>query len=107
VAAYRHAVVLVDEIWETVSSWDSFSRWSLGVQLVRSIDSIAANIAEAYGRSTDADQMRLLVIARGSAYEAEHWISLAVGRALLDESTSEGIAEVTRTLNGLIRSRRL
>jgi len=50
--------------------------------------------------------MRLLVIARGSAYEAEHWIDLAVRREFLDETASEDIAEVTRILNGLIRSRR-
>jgi four helix bundle protein len=104
VTAYQHAVALSDEIWNAVSSWDSFSRWSLGLQLTRAVDSIAANIAEAHGRSTNADQARLLVISRGSAYEAEHWIHLAVGRGFLEATASEAIAEVTRTLNGLIRA---
>jgi len=103
-AAYRHAVALGDEMWEAVSRWDSFSRWSFGLQLIRAVDSIAANIAEAHGRSTNPDQVRLLVIARGSAYEAEHWIHAAIGRSLLDESASHAIGEAMRTLNGLIRA---
>jgi four helix bundle protein len=104
VIAYQHAVALGDQIWQAVGQWESFSRWSIGLQLTKAVDSIAANIAEAHGRSTRPDQLRLLVIARGSAYEAEHWINVAVARSLLDEGAVEGMAEVTRTLSGLIRS---
>jgi four helix bundle protein len=33
--------------------WSSFDRWTVGQQMVRSADSIGANIAEAAGRRTD------------------------------------------------------
>ena len=76
----------------------------LGIQLVRATDSIGANIAEAYGRRGDMDQRRLLYIARGSAYEAEHWIDRAASRSLISDGFAPRINEVIRLLNGLIRS---
>src|SRR5207248_7356528 len=81
-AVYRKAAAFAAEIHESVSHWDSFDRWTVGIQLVRSVDSIGANIAEALGRRGNADQRRLLFIARGSAFETEHWIDVATDRGL-------------------------
>ena len=39
-------------------------------QIRRSVQSVAANIAEGFGRGTEADRARLLRIARGAAEEA-------------------------------------
>jgi four helix bundle protein len=50
--------------------------------LVRAADSIGANIAEANGRAKGPDQSRLLVIARGSIYETQHWLERARSRGL-------------------------
>jgi four helix bundle protein len=76
---YERAVGLADAVWGRVAGWDAFARWTVGVQLVRSADSIGANLAEAAGRSTDADQRRFLIVARGSALELEctGWIEQA------------------------------
>jgi len=79
---YERVVGLADAMWGCVTGWDAFARWTVGVQLVRSVDSVGANIAEAAGRSTDADQRRLLVVARGSALELEHWLDRASKRGL-------------------------
>jgi len=51
---------------------DSPSGWRLlhADQMRRSVQSIAANIAEGFGRGTDGDRVRLLRIARGEAEEA-------------------------------------
>ena len=101
---YRQAAWLSDELWDAVQGWNSWVRWSVGVQLIRASDSIGANIAEAFGRTSSPDQRRFLFIARGSAHETEHWISVAVGRGLLSNAFEEKVTNVTRTLNGLIRS---
>jgi four helix bundle protein len=74
---------------------------------VRAADSIGANIAEAYGRYGLPDQRRLLHVARGSAYETEHWIARALARDLLGDPTfDDRITQLIRTLNGLIRFHR-
>jgi four helix bundle protein len=73
------------------------------MQLVRSGDSVGANIAEAMGRWSQPDRRRLLFVARGSLHETEHWISAAEGRGLLPAGMAGQVDEISRALNGLIR----
>jgi four helix bundle protein len=101
-AAYRLAVELADEMHGAVSCWPSFDRWSVGLQLVRALDSVGANIAESSGRWHEADKRRLLIIARGSLYEAEHWMLRAEARALLP-TAPDRLDEVARALSGLVK----
>jgi four helix bundle protein len=101
--AYRLAVDLSDELHRAVAGWPSFDRWSLGLQLIRALDSVGANIAEASGRWHPADRRRLLVIARGSLYEAEHWLLRAETRSLLPTGSTERLEEIAKALSGLIR----
>jgi four helix bundle protein len=101
--AYRLAVELAGRLHDAAAAWDSFERWTIGVQLVRSADSVGANIAEATGRWHVADRRRLLFIARGSLCETEHWIVQAQTRGMLPPGTDRHVAEIARTLNGLIR----
>jgi four helix bundle protein len=100
---YRRAARLADELHGAIRTWDSFDRWTTGTQLLRSADSVGANIAEAFGRDRNPDQRRFLFIARGSGYEVQHWIAAAQERQLsLPSHARERSAEVGRMLNGLI-----
>ena len=45
---YQLAELLSDKIWGIVSEWDHFMKDTIGKQIVRSADSISANIAEGY-----------------------------------------------------------
>ena len=101
--AYRLAAALGAELHETVGRWSSFERWSVGLQLVRAADSVGANIAEATGRWHPPDKRRLLVIARASLYETEHWLLCAEARGLVPQGTSGRVDEPMRALNGLIK----
>jgi four helix bundle protein len=47
---YQLAEGFSDEIWVIVSGWEYFAKDTVGKQVVRSADSIGANIAEGYGR---------------------------------------------------------
>ncbi|WP_222104023.1 four helix bundle protein [Mucilaginibacter corticis] len=47
---YQLAESFSDEIWFIVNGWDYFAKDTVGKQIVRSADSISANIAEGYGR---------------------------------------------------------
>ena len=63
---------LADRIWDIVSIWNGFARDTRGKQVVRSADSIGANIAEGVGRWGIQDQKRFIYIARGSLNETKH-----------------------------------
>jgi four helix bundle protein len=52
---YQLAERLADNIWKIVDEWDSFAKDTLGQQIVRSADSIGANIAEGVGRGSYQD----------------------------------------------------
>jgi len=91
-------------VHECVRSWDSFDLWSVGIQAVRAADSIGANIAEGYGRAPTADRRRFILIARGSAFELEHWLETATERGLaLPGDLVPESQEVSRMLSGLAR----
>jgi four helix bundle protein len=101
-AAYQRSVQLSDQLYVAVGRWRSRDQWSLGIQLLRAVDSIGANIAEAVGRATEADRRKFFVIARGSLMETEHWIARAEARGLLEPGYGERLAGVARPLAGLI-----
>jgi four helix bundle protein len=101
--AYRLAVDLSESLHSQIRTWPSFELWTTGVQLMRAVDSIGANIAEAGGRLHDRDKGRFLVIARGSLYETEHFVARARYRGLLEADESDRLAEIARALNGLVK----
>ena len=99
---YRRAVPAADVIRGDVLRWSSFDQWTLGIQLVRSADSIGANLAEAGGRRSAGDERRFILIARGSAFETEHWIARADARGLtIDGDLLGEVREIGRMLNSL------
>jgi four helix bundle protein len=103
---YKRAAKLADALHDAALRWTSFDLWTTGVQLVRAADSVSANIAEAGGRRSLGDERRFLFIARGSAFELEHWIETACRRGLLtDEHLLTEAKEVGRMLTGLLRAR--
>jgi four helix bundle protein len=105
--AYQQAVALADDLRRAIETWPSLDRWTVGVQLVRSADSVGANIAEAFGRDTPADEARFLLFARGSAYETQHWIERAFARSLISNDAYRArAASVGRLVNGLHRAHR-
>lgn len=80
---YKLAEELADEIWKIVLRWDVFARDTVGRQIVRSADSIGANIAEGTGRRDFQDNRRFVKIARGSLNETQHFLRRAFKRNLL------------------------
>ena len=53
---YKLAEELSDMVWHDFDKWNKKVQYTVGYQIIRSSDSIAANIAEGYGRYTPADQ---------------------------------------------------
>ncbi len=61
----------------------------MGSQLLRASASIAANIAEGYGRYSQAAYRNHLSIARGSAFEAESWLDLLIRQGLIGQERGD------------------
>ena len=78
-----------DKIWFEVIKWTYFEKDTVGKQLVKSADSISANIAEGYGRYTFKEDTRFLHIARGSATESKSWLRKCKRRRLMKEEIAE------------------
>jgi four helix bundle protein len=105
---YQIAETLSDQIWEIMREWDNLAKDTVGKQVVRSADSIGANIAEGSGRGTAVDNRRFLCMARGSLYETQHWLRRAYRRQLLSPGQIDGlkvlISELAPVLNAYMRS---
>ena len=82
---YQLSEDLADSVWEIASEWDIFNRDTIGKQIVRSADSVGANIAEGTGRFGIQDNKRFGYFARGSLNETKHWLRRAFKRKLLSE----------------------
>jgi len=105
---YRLAERLADEIWNAVVTWDSFAKATVGKQLVRSADSVGANIAEGTGRGSFQDNRRFVRNARASLNETRHWLRRGHSRQLLPPEMTGKIKpiidELGPRLNAYLRS---
>ena len=105
---YQLAEKLSDEIWQLVGKWDQFAKDTVGKQIVRSADSIGANIAEGEGRYNFQDNRRFIKIARGSLNETIHWLRRAYTRNLLTNEQINKlkpiIDELSPKLNAYLKS---
>jgi four helix bundle protein len=105
---YQLAEKLADEIWNIVGNWEDFAKDTVGKQIVRSVDSIGANIAEGSGRYNFQDNRRFIRVARGSLNETRYWLRRAYTRHLLTPEQVDKlrpiIDELSPKLNAYLNS---
>ena len=105
---YQLAERLADEIWKIVDNWQPFAKDTVDQQIVRSADSIGANIAEGVGRGTYQENRRFGRIAIGSLNETQHWLRRAYTRNLLTTEQVDKlkllIDELAPKLNSYLKS---
>lgn len=95
---YKLAEELADHVWEIVVKWRPLAQDTVGKQLIRSADSIGANIVEGSGRGSEQDYRRFIRIARGSLNETRHWLRRAFKRQLLTESEISSLTPIIEKL---------
>lgn len=97
---------LVKELYILTKAYPKEELFALTLQTKRAAVSIPANVAEGMGRQHKKDTIHFLHIARGSAYELETHINIALMIAIIDEQKFKTIIEIidelTKLLNGLI-----
>lgn len=97
-SSYKMATELTELIYRVVKDWTYLDQKTVGLQLIRSADSVAANIAEGFGRYHKKDKIKFFYNARGSTLETIHWIETANGRDLLSKEDYEKIIKLLRKL---------
>lgn len=83
---YILSMEIGEDVWRTVEKWEYFQKVSVGKQFVTAADSIAANIAEGYGRFFYKDRRLFYYFARGSLLETKTWASKSLKRKLIAEN---------------------
>lgn len=98
ITAYKVGKTLSNEVWGEVSKWDILAKKTVGEQLIRSMDSVSANIAEGFGRFHKKDKIKFYYNARASLFESAHWINLASERELISRTLHSRWLDMLRKL---------
>ncbi len=81
---YSLAMEIGDKVWEKVDKWSYFEKDTLGKQLVKAVDSVAANLSEGFGRFHYKENKNFGYYSRGALYESKTWIQKAKNRKLIN-----------------------
>lgn len=89
---YNLAMELGEKVWKIVNSWGYFEKDTIGKQLVRAVDSIAANLSEGLGRYHFKEIKNFGYYSRGSLFETRTWLTKSHNRRLIDDTTFKDLA---------------
>ena len=105
---WNAAMKLAVRIYQLTKTFPREELYGLTSQLRRAAVSVASNIAEGKGRSSDRELIQFLCHSRGSLFEVETQLSLGklLGYGHEDEHVelANQTAKIGRMLNGLIKS---
>jgi four helix bundle protein len=104
--AWKYSMEMVKEIYLLTKSYPKEEMFGLTSQTKRAAVSIPCNIAEGLGRNFKRDSIQFLHISRGSAYEVETLLSIAVMTNIIDQESyiriNQMLEKSVRLINGLI-----
>jgi len=107
IGAYQIAFRLSNYIWNMIIKWNYFKKNTIGIQFVRAVDSVSANIAEGFGRYTKKDKVKFYRYSHGSVKESLGWNEKAKTRKLFNEKEYEYVLQelsrLPKELNYLIK----
>jgi four helix bundle protein len=105
---WQKAFPLALSVYSSTRTFPREEMYGLTIQLRRAAVSVASNIAESKGRSTDKDTVHFLSNAKGSLFELETQLELARNLSYLTQRNADTLIakthETGRLLSGLIRS---
>ncbi len=93
---YQLAMNLGEEIWKLVGGWNYHAKDTIGKQLIRAADSVAANLGEGFGRFFYKENRQFCYCSRGSLFETRTWLTKARNRSLV---TKEQFDSMVRALD--------
>ncbi len=105
---YNLSMAVAEEVWILVAKWNYFEKDTIGKQLVRAADSVAANLSEGLGRYHFKEAKNFSYYSRGSLFETKTWLAKSLNRKLLTEDHYKKLLEeldiIGKMLNSYINS---
>ena len=105
--AYIISFKLSNYIWHIVMKWENIAKWTVGQQMIKSADSISANIAEGFGRYHKKEKIHFYRYSYGSMEETKDWLRKASMRDLITEEEQkyvlQEIEKLPKAINQLIQ----
>jgi four helix bundle protein len=100
---WKEARKLVSGIYSLVKSFPEDEKYALTSQLKRAAISVPSNIAEGVGRQHKNERIQFLYISRGSLYEIETQLFLALDQSFLSEKSLKDILDQITSCKKLIQ----
>lgn len=96
---YKLALEIGQNVWDIVAEWEHFPKKTIESQFVEAADSIAANIAEGYGRYFYKDRKQFCYYSRGSLMETKNWVTKSYNRKLITPEEFSILIEKLKVLH--------
>ncbi|HMZ82056.1 MAG TPA: four helix bundle protein [Acidobacteriota bacterium] len=105
---WKKSIDLVESTYQLTKSFPAEEKFGLISQIQRAVVSIAANIAEGYGRKHRKEYLHHLSIAKGSLLEVETHLIIAIRLHFTTRDDAKSVwhlcQDVGRLLNKLVNS---
>jgi four helix bundle protein len=101
---YQKAMELGEEIWKVVGSWSYFEKDTIGKQIVRAVDSIAANLSEGLGCYHFKEIKNFAYYSRGPLFETKTWLTKASSRKLIEQTKFDQLTMELETIGRMINT---
>jgi len=101
---WNEAMDLTKQVYQITKDFPHEETFGLKNQMRRCAVSIPSNIAEGYGRGSDAELIHFLYISRGSAYELDTQLELSTALAYICVEESEKLTRRCKDVAKMITS---
>lgn len=105
---WQQGHILVLDVYRLTHTFPKHELFALTSQLRRAAVSITSNIAEGFGRQGEKDKVHFYVMAKGSLYEVQNQLQIALDLGYIATESHEKLERdairVAQLLHGLIRS---
>lgn len=105
---WQKSMILINQIYSLSNGFPASEKFGLTSQINRASVSIASNIAEGWGRESKKSFVQFLKISRGSLFELDTLLIIAVNQNYLKDSDYDQLLiqvnEIGKMINSLIFS---
>ena len=100
---WQQAMDLAVDVYQVTRTWPKDELYGLVAQARRAAVSVAANIAEGYGRESRGSYIQFLKVSQGSLKELETHFHIAERIGIADANSAAGVLERSESVGKLLR----